>query len=72
MARPLRIEFPGAVYHIISRGNAKQAIFIDDEKIMGEDGTYELRESAVSYSSILDAQNARLRPENTYFWKVSD
>jgi putative transposase len=31
MARPLRIEFPGAVYHVTSRVNAKQAIFIDDE-----------------------------------------
>jgi putative transposase len=31
MARPLRIEFPGAVYHVTSRGNARQAIFIDDE-----------------------------------------
>jgi REP element-mobilizing transposase RayT len=31
MARPLRIEFPGAVYHVTSRGNAKQAIFIHDE-----------------------------------------
>jgi len=31
MARPLRIEFPGAVYHVTSRGNAKQTIFIDDE-----------------------------------------
>ena len=31
MARPLRIEFPGAVYHVTSRGNAKQAIFLDDE-----------------------------------------
>jgi len=31
MARPLRIEFPGAVYHVTSRGNAKQAIFVDDE-----------------------------------------
>jgi hypothetical protein len=31
MARPLRIEFPGAVYHVTSRGNAKQDIFIDDE-----------------------------------------
>jgi hypothetical protein len=31
MARPLRIEFPGAVYHVTSRGNAKQAISIDDE-----------------------------------------
>jgi REP element-mobilizing transposase RayT len=31
MARPLRIEFTGAVYHVTSRGNAKQAIFFDDE-----------------------------------------
>ncbi len=31
MARPLRIEFPGAVYHVTSRGNARQAIFIDEE-----------------------------------------
>ena len=31
MARPLRIEFPGAIYHVTSRGNAQQAIFMDDE-----------------------------------------
>jgi REP element-mobilizing transposase RayT len=31
MARPLRVEFPGAVYHITSRGNAKQEIFLDDK-----------------------------------------
>lgn len=30
MARPLRIEFPGAVYHITSRGNERKAIFHDD------------------------------------------
>jgi REP element-mobilizing transposase RayT len=30
MARPLRLEYAGAVYHITSRGNAKQAIFGDD------------------------------------------
>ncbi len=30
MARPLRIEYPGALYHITSRGNARQDIFIDD------------------------------------------
>jgi putative transposase len=29
MARPLRIEFAGAVYHITSRGNARQSIFLD-------------------------------------------
>ena len=31
MARPLRIEFPGAVYHVTSRGNARQPIFLDDD-----------------------------------------
>jgi len=31
MARPLRIEFKGAVYHITSRGNAKQAIFLAEK-----------------------------------------
>lgn len=30
MSRPLRIEYPGAVYHITSRGNAKNKIFTDD------------------------------------------
>jgi len=30
MARPLRIEFPGALYHITSRGNAREVIFSDD------------------------------------------
>ena len=27
MARPLRVEFPGAFYHVINRGNAGKAIF---------------------------------------------
>lgn len=30
MARPLRIEYPGAVYHITSHGNARQDISLDD------------------------------------------
>ncbi|MBI2214219.1 MAG: transposase [Acidobacteria bacterium] len=30
MARALRIEYPGAVYHITSRGNEKRDIFVDD------------------------------------------
>ncbi len=30
MARPLRIEYDGAVYHITSRGNARKAIYKDD------------------------------------------
>ena len=31
MARPLRIEYPGAVYHITSRGNARADIFLMDD-----------------------------------------
>lgn len=30
MARPLRIEFPGALYHLTARGNARQDIFLTD------------------------------------------
>ncbi len=29
MARPLRVDYPGAIHHIIFRGNRKQAIFRD-------------------------------------------
>ena len=31
MARPLRIEFAGALYHITARGNARQNIYLTDE-----------------------------------------
>jgi putative transposase len=31
MARPLRIEFPGAVYHVTTRGDRREDIFVDDE-----------------------------------------
>ena len=30
MARPLRIEYPGAVYHVTSRGNEKRPVFKTD------------------------------------------
>ena len=30
MARPLRIEYPGALYHVTSRGNARENIFLSD------------------------------------------
>ena len=29
MARPLRIQYPGAVYHVMNRGAARQTIFLD-------------------------------------------
>jgi REP element-mobilizing transposase RayT len=30
MARPLRIEYEGAVYHVTSRGNERKPVFKDD------------------------------------------
>ena len=42
MTRPLRTDFPGAVYHVTSRGNSRAAIFEDDTdaslflKVLGE------------------------------------
>jgi REP element-mobilizing transposase RayT len=31
MARPLRLEFPGALYHLTARGNARARIYADDQ-----------------------------------------
>ena len=30
MARPLRIQYPGAYYHVMNRGNRREDIFITD------------------------------------------
>ncbi len=30
MARPLRVEYAGAIYHVTSRGNAQSDIYLDD------------------------------------------
>lgn len=35
MARPLRIEFAGALYHITARGNERKAIYFDDQDRRG-------------------------------------
>ncbi|MCK9607965.1 MAG: transposase [Methylomonas sp.] len=31
MARPLRLELAGGLYHVTSRGNARNAIYLDDK-----------------------------------------
>ena len=30
MARKLRIQYPGAIYHVMSRGDRREPIFVDD------------------------------------------
>ena len=32
MPRSIRIEYPGAYYHIMARGNRREAIFHDEKK----------------------------------------
>jgi hypothetical protein len=32
MARPLRIEFAGALYHVTSRGDGREAIYVQDQE----------------------------------------
>ena len=31
MARSLRVEYPGAYYHVMARGNRREDIFLDDD-----------------------------------------
>jgi putative transposase len=31
MARPLRIQYPGAYYHVMNRGNRREDIFLSDK-----------------------------------------
>jgi putative transposase len=31
MARKLRVEYPGALYHVMNRGNRREPIFLDDQ-----------------------------------------
>lgn len=31
MARSLRLEFEGALYHVVARGNAREPIFLHDD-----------------------------------------
>jgi REP element-mobilizing transposase RayT len=44
MPRPLRFEFAGTIYHLMSRGDHRKAIFRDDEdrqtflRTLGETG----------------------------------
>ena len=31
MARKLRVEYPGAIYHVLSRGDHQEAVFTDNQ-----------------------------------------
>jgi len=51
MARPLRITFPGAFYHVTSRGNERKSVFKserDREKFLGY-----LKSAAERYNAVI-------------------
>ena len=66
MGRPLRIEYPGACYHVINRGNQRSTVFYDA-------GHYELfvqklgvfaKQYDISVYLLFDAQSfSRLSPD---------
>jgi len=33
MARKLRVEYPGAIYHVMNRGDRREPIFRDDQDL---------------------------------------
>jgi hypothetical protein len=46
----------------------KLGIKAKGREVLGEDGSYALRESPAPYNGILGYENDVLRPENAYFW----
>ena len=40
MARRLRVEFPGATYHVMNRGDGREDIFRDDQDRHSSMGSY--------------------------------
>jgi hypothetical protein len=65
MARPLRIEYPGAIYHVLSRGDRREAIFRTDadrnlfRDLLGLDACIK---SALSLPLIKECQYLALTP----------
>ena len=69
MPRPLRIQYAGARYHVMSRGNRREAIFYDDAdrveflRTLGQDclKSDRLRIGSASYvSNLLSSVDSKL------------
>ncbi len=63
MARPARIEYEGAFYHAMNRGNRREAIFIDNEdriRFYEIIGSIESRYKIIIYSFVLMSNHYHL------------
>lgn len=66
MSRPLRVEFPGAVYHVMARGNERRAIFrdrVDRLNYLTRLGSYASRFSFSVYAYCLMTNHVHLAIE---------
>ena len=69
MARPLRIQFPGAFYHVIVRGNQRQDIFFDDQdrqEYLERVKRYKDELEFILYAYVLMANHVHLLMETPY------
>ena len=67
MPRKLRIEYPGAIYHVMNRGDRREPIFRDDEERgpVREDRAYTVTDAnGVTVTNTYD--NLRLITARTY------
>jgi hypothetical protein len=55
----------------VSRTKEKLGIRALGREVVGDGGSFELREPVTSYDVVFDVKNADLRPENTYFWDAT-
>src|SRR5262245_51816800 len=62
MPRPLRIEYAGARYHVMSRGDRREAIYHDDADRVGIAGRLRMR-SASYISNLLGRVDSKLSPQ---------
>jgi len=66
MGRPLRIEYPGALYHVTSRGNERRDIFVDDtdrRKFLGILEDYHDRYGILIHNQMAQGILSRLQAE---------
>ena len=66
MARPPRIEYPGALYHVLARGNQRREIFHDDAdrtKYLAKLAAYKHRHGFALYAYVLMTNHVHLLVE---------
>jgi putative transposase len=73
MARKPRIYFPGALYHVISRGNQRQKIFLDEKDLktfLSNLSEYKLRYSFRLYAYVLMKNHLLMETQQTPLSKI--